>query len=93
MELRTHRHRLLCQKLLDLNRPSVVLDAGLAHVGGQLISEMGLTHEEARNQAKTLTTLTEYYGALLPKHLRLAQVSTVGEIQPIHHELAKQNSH
>jgi hypothetical protein len=92
MELRTHRHRLLCVKLPDLQRPAITLDPGLAYDGGQLISEMRLTREEARDRNKTLTTPTEYYGALLPKHLRLAQISTVGEMQPIHHELAKQNS-
>jgi hypothetical protein len=68
------------------------MDPGLAQVGGQLISEIRLTWEEAQDRAKTTTTPTEYYGALLPKHLRLAQVASVSELQAIHHELARQNS-
>jgi hypothetical protein len=92
MELREHRHRLLVAKLPDIQRPAAAIDPGLAQVGGQLISEIRLTREEARDRAKTVTTPTEYYGALLPKHLRLGQVATVHELQPIHHELARQNS-
>lgn len=93
MELRAHRHRLLCAKLPDLNRTAVAMDPALAQVGGQLISEIRLTREEARDRAQSNRTPTEYYGALLPKHLRLAQVGTEGELQPIHHELARLNAH
>jgi hypothetical protein len=93
MELRAHRQRLLYQKLPDLQRPPPGGDPGIAQVGGQLISEIRQTREEARDRAKTKNTPTEFYGALLAKHLRLAQVSTEGELQPIHHELAQQNLH
>jgi hypothetical protein len=92
MELRGHRHRLLCAKLPDLHRPVAALDPGLAQVGGQLISEIRLSREEARDRAQSTKTPTEFYGVLLPKHLRLAQVAMESELQPIHHELARQNA-
>jgi hypothetical protein len=92
MELCMHRHRLLCVKLPDLHRPVMQLDQGLAHVGGQLISEIRQIREEARDRAHSVKGPGDYYGALLPKHLRLAQVATEGELQPIHHELAQRNA-
>jgi hypothetical protein len=93
MELWAHRQRLLYVKLLDLQRPVAPLDQGLALVGGQLISEIRQTWEEARNRAQMVRTPADCYGALLPKHLCLAQVATEGELQPIHHKLARQNAH
>jgi hypothetical protein len=93
MDLGRHRQRLLLVKLPGLERPTVAVDPGIAQVGGQLISEIRQSREEARDRAKTVTTPREFYGSLLPKHLRLAQVATEGELQPIHHELARQNSH
>ena len=92
MDLRSHRQRLLHAKLPHLALPVAPIDTGLAQVGGQLISEIRQTREEARDRADAVTSPEKYYGALLSKHMRLAQVATENDLTPVHHAVAKQNS-
>lgn len=91
--LREHRKSLLSSKLPDLLRPAPGGDSGMAHVGGQLIDEMRQARKEARDRASTVTTAAQFYGPLLVKHMRLAQVATEADLPQIHHDMAKQNKH
>jgi hypothetical protein len=53
-----------------------------------LVAELRQSQDEARERSETAVTPGHYYGALITKHMRLAQVATESKLAPIHHELA-----